>query len=116
MLLVCANTETSPYAVFPLRVAFIEAALKLAGNAVRVSGTSKRSEELIAPCFFSPKGFSNELREREIVKLTLGLENWFVSDHCDNNAGLIAQLRAKVKQGLLWEYLPISRRLANQPA
>lgn len=77
----------------------------------RQSGDPRTPAELLEPAYYSPPGLEDETRERLVREGTRDNPNWFLSDHADNNAALIARLRRKGKQGPLWEYLVVSRRL-----
>jgi hypothetical protein len=55
-----------------------------------------------------------EKRMREtIADATRNLPNWHLSDHADDISALTMRMRKKGKQGPLWEYLAVSRRLAK---
>jgi hypothetical protein len=89
MLLVSANTETSPYAVVPLGIAFLEAALTQAVYEVRVWGRLLRTQNL---------------------------NFWMMCGGLTPLASLCAITRQGGNEVRCGEYLPFSRRLADQPA
>lgn len=78
---------------------------------VEASGTTLSNSELVSPVFYKPDSLPESRREHIIREATAGLPNWYLSDHADDNAALTTRLRKKGKQGPLWEYLAISRRL-----
>jgi radical SAM superfamily enzyme YgiQ (UPF0313 family) len=76
--------------------------------------TENREEKaLTKPVFFTPAPLGDAERERIIRDATKDLPNWFLSDHADDNAEFTKKLRKKGKEGPLWEYLSISRRLQH---
>lgn len=75
------------------------------------SGERRSAAELLEPAYYTPEGLADQDRERAIREYTRDNPNWFLSDHADNNEALTTRLRKKGKQGPLWEYMAISRRL-----
>ena len=78
-----------------------------------VSGTNLSSSELVSPAFYAPDAFASGQIHKIIVEATRDLPNWHLSDHADDISTLTMRLRKKGKQGPLWEYLAVSRRLAQ---
>ena len=79
---------------------------------IHETGVKKTSHELIDPTYYTPDSLAVSRREKIIREATAGLPNWFLSDHSDETSQLTARLRKRGKQGPLWEYLAISRRMA----
>jgi radical SAM superfamily enzyme YgiQ (UPF0313 family) len=77
------------------------------------SGDEVAPEELLEPAYYTPEALPDDERETIIREATSGLANWILSDHADSNFELSARLRAKGKQGPLWEYLALSRRIGQ---
>jgi hypothetical protein len=77
------------------------------------SAVGKPAHKLLEPAYYTPKDLPDVEREAIIRETTTGLPNWILSDHADNNFELTARLRAKGKQGPLWEYLALSRRFGQ---
>ena len=77
-------------------------------------GAGKSARELLQPCYYQPPGLEDRERDRLVREATRGLPNWILSDHADSAGDLTRQLRERGKQGPLWEYLAISRRLSHQ--
>lgn len=80
------------------------------------AGSKQSAKELLEPDYFHLEALPDDRREQIIAECTRGLANWFLNDHADDNNKLTRQLRERGKQGPLWEYLPVSRRLASRSA
>lgn len=78
------------------------------------AGNKQSAKDLLEPDYFHLEALPDARREQIIEECTRGLANWFLNDHADDNNILTRQLRERGKQGPLWEYLPVSRRLASQ--
>jgi radical SAM superfamily enzyme YgiQ (UPF0313 family) len=77
----------------------------------KTDGSRQSARDLIRPYYYSPEGISNEKMAKVIREETRDNPNWFLSDHADNNEAFMRKFRQKGKQGPLWEYLALSRRL-----
>lgn len=67
--------------------------------------------ELLQPHFYEDPGFPATERNDCIRSATAGLPQWILSDHADDHAMATAALRRRGKQGPLWEYLDLIRRM-----
>lgn len=81
---------------------------------LNVSQTALSNKQLVSPAFYSPQTLEGTRMSEIIAAATFGLPNWHLSDHSDDISALTMRLRKKGKQGPLWEYLAVSRRLAQR--
>lgn len=77
------------------------------------SGSGMGSRQLLMPAFFDDPAFPAQERDRVVAEAIAGVPNWIASDHSDDNAPLMAALRRKGRQGPLWEYLALARRMVR---
>lgn len=80
----------------------------------QTSGARQTPRELIRPYHYTPEGLSAQRMEAVIRESTRDNPNWFLSDHADNNEAFTRNFRKRGKQGPLWEYLALSRRLNHE--
>lgn len=68
--------------------------------------------ELLQPRFYENPNLPAADIDRLIRDHTAGNPNWVLSDHADDHAMATAALRSRGKQGPLWEYLDLMRRMS----